>query len=97
MKCHALSLHLPEMLFFWYCSGHRLMSLEGPICLPMRMGKGVLEEPRCPLDGEELLEGMLDFCEEAPGICSAVFHRTDFGPTCVVMVTLVSDQMSLNQ
>lgn len=63
------------------------MTLEVPICLPMQMGKGLLEEPRCPLDGEKLLEGLLDFCEEAVGTSSAVFHRTDFDPACVVMVT----------
>lgn len=41
----------------------------------------MLEKPRRALDGEELLEALLDFCEEAAGMSSVVFHRTDFDPS----------------
>lgn len=44
-------------------------------------GKGMSEKPRRALDGEELLEALLDFCEEAAGMSSVVFHRTDFDPS----------------
>lgn len=59
------------------------MSLEAPICLSLQMDKELLGEAQ--MDDEELLEGLLDFCEEAAGIYSAVFYRTDFYPTRVFM------------
>lgn len=45
------------------------------------VGKGMPEKPRRALDGEELLEALLDFCEKVAGISSVVFHRTDFDPS----------------
>lgn len=41
----------------------------------------MLEKPRRALDGEELLEALLDFCEDVAGISSVVFHKTDFDPS----------------
>lgn len=74
MKCHVvLPSHSPDISFSQCCSGHSLMSL---------VGNGTpSEKPRCALDGEELLETLLDFCEGAAGISSVVFHRTDFDPS----------------
>lgn len=63
------------LLSFWCCSRHRLM------------GKSMLEKPRCDLAGEELHETWPDYCEDVADISSVVFHRTDFDPSVVAMVT----------